>query len=74
MPHSIKDSELLTFKDAAAKIGISYKVMRDAVRAKQIPVTAMGKSRYISCKALDRWLVTSGKGDQQLTSERGGGF
>ena len=58
MPHSIKNSELLTFKDAAALIGISYKVMRDAVRNKQVPVTVMGRSRYISRKALARWLET----------------
>jgi excisionase family DNA binding protein len=58
MPHSIKNSELLTFKDAAVLIGISYKVMREAVRKKQVPVTVMGKSRYISRKALERWLAT----------------
>jgi excisionase family DNA binding protein len=52
-----KDSEFLSARDVARKLGISYKLARAAINDGQIPSTVIGKYRRVTRTALAEWLV-----------------
>ncbi len=52
-----KDSEILSIKDVARELGISYKLAQAAVRNGQIPSFMFGKCRRVSRSGLQHWLL-----------------
>jgi excisionase family DNA binding protein len=52
-----KDSEFLSARDVARKLGISYKLARAAINDGQIPSTMIGKYRRVTRTALAGWLA-----------------